>query len=115
MWPSPPDGPGEDRRPSPSEWRRLDALVVGRVQGVGFRFFVIDRARRLRLSGWVANQPDGSVRCVAEGREEALRELLGALWNGPSGARVASVGDAWSAATGEFDGFTVRPVGHSGD
>ena len=94
---------------------RLDAAVLGRVQGVGYRYFVIDRARELRLSGWVANRPDGSVRCVAEGPELLLRDLLGALWHGPPGARVSSVADAWSPATGEFEGFTVRPGGHPGD
>jgi acylphosphatase len=103
-----PDGP----LPGP---RRLDAVVSGRVQGVGFRYFVIERARRLRLAGWVANQSDGSVRCVAEGDEVVLRELLGALWNGPYGARVDAVSEAWSAATGEFGGFEVRPAGHQGD
>lgn len=94
---------------------RLDAVVLGRVQGVGFRYFVVDRARALGLAGWVANRPDGAVRCVAEGPEPDLRELLGALWNGPPGARVSSVVDAWSPGTGALDGFTVRPGGHPGD
>ncbi len=100
---------------SPARPRRLDAVVSGRVQGVGFRYFVVDRARRLRLSGWVANLSDGSVRCVAEGDEAALHELIGALWHGPAGAHVASVSDAWSAGTGEFEGFGVRSGGHAGD
>ncbi len=101
--------------PSPSGLRRLDAVVSGRVQGVGFRYFVVERARRLAVSGWVANLPDGSVRCVAEGREQVLRELLGGLWNGPGGAHVSSVSDRWGPATGEFRGFEVRFGAHRGD
>ena len=105
---SPPDA-------SASDSRRLDAVVSGRVQGVGFRYFVIERARRLDVSGWVANLPDGSVRCVAEGDEPVLRQLLGALWNGPGGARVEAVSEAWGPATGEFRGFEVRFGAHRGD
>jgi acylphosphatase len=82
---------------------------------VGFRYFVVDRARRLRLSGWVANLPDGSVRCVAEGDEGSLQELLGALWNGPAAARVDAVSVAWSDGTAEFAGFGTRSGGHPGD
>jgi len=111
-----PDAPSPAGSVAPGRPRlRLDAVVIGRVQGVGYRYFVIDRARELRLSGWVANRPDGSVHCVAEGPEPLLRELLGGLWNGPFGARVSSVADAWSPATDEFEGFTLRPGGHPGD
>ncbi len=66
----PPDDPGRSHDVS-----RVDATVVGRVQGVGFRWFVLDAARRHGLRGWVANEPDGSVRCVAEGPREDLEAL----------------------------------------
>jgi len=105
---SPPDG-------SAGRPRRLDAVVSGRVQGVGFRYFVVERARRLRVAGWVANQSDGSVRCVAEGDEAVLLQLLRALWDGPQAAHVDAVSEAWSVATGEFGGFEVRSAGHRGD
>lgn len=109
--PSQPDaGPRSGERD-----RRLDAVVTGRVQGVGFRYFVVDRARALALSGCVVNMVDGSVRCVAEGPEDALLRLLSALRDGPPGARVASIGEAWSAPTGEFDGFRVEAGHHAGD
>ena len=94
---------------------RLDASASGRVQGVGFRYFVVDTAQRRGLTGWVANLPDGRVRCVAEGRRGQLEALLGALQRGPAGARVAGVEATWGPAMGEFDRFSVRPGGHPGD
>lgn len=94
---------------------RLEAAVQGRVQGVGFRYFVLREAARLGLRGWVANEEDGSVRCVAEGPGPALEALLVALHEGPPGALVRSVSEAWLPATGRFDGFGLRSSGHRGD
>lgn len=94
---------------------RLDATVRGRVQGVGFRYFVIHRAMELDLTGWVANEPDGSVRCVAEGPRPALERLLESLESGPAGAVVDRVTTAWGPATSAFRSFEVRSGGHSGD
>jgi acylphosphatase len=94
---------------------RLDATVHGRVQGVGFRFLVVRHARDLELSGWVANDADGSVRCVAEGPRPALEALLGSLEVGPAGAIVDRVISAWGPATGEFRSFEVRSGAHRGD
>ena len=51
----------------------------GRVQGVGFRWFVREAARRLDVAGWVRNRPDGSVEVEAEGTEAAIQSLRGAL------------------------------------
>lgn len=95
--------------------RRLEAVVRGRVQGVGFRMFVVDRARGLGLSGWVSNEPEGSVRVVAEGPEAALGQLLAALRDGPRGARVDEVLESWAGAAGEFERFTIRSGWHAGD
>jgi acylphosphatase len=95
--------------------RRLDAVVHGRVQGVGFRMFVLAAALELGLVGWVANEPDGSVRVVAEGSDRALATFLGRLRDGPPGARVDSVSEAWSAASGSFARFSVRSGWHAGD
>ena len=94
---------------------RLDATVRGRVQGVGFRYFVIHRAMDLDLTGWVANEPDGSVRCIAEGPRPALEQLLGSLETGPAGAFVERVTTAWGPATEGFRSFDVRSGGHRGD
>lgn len=61
------------------------------VQGVGFRWYVKRRAERLGLKGWVRNLPGGQVEVVAEGSEEALRELEEVLKKGPPAARVDRV------------------------
>jgi acylphosphatase len=94
---------------------RLDATVRGRVQGVGFRYYVVMRAMALELTGWVANEVDGSLRCVAEGPRPSLDALLEALEAGPAGAIVNRVVTAWTPATGAFASFEVRSAGHRGD
>ncbi len=94
---------------------RVDATVTGRVQGVGFRWFVVDAAVGLDLSGWVANEADGSVRCVAEGPRAALEELVLALARGPIGADVERVTPRWGPASGTLRRFDVRSGSHSGD
>lgn len=66
----------------------LHVRVIGVVQGVGFRWFVRERARRLGLAGWVRNLPDGSVEVAAEGDAGQLDLLRGELLRGPSGAAV---------------------------
>jgi acylphosphatase len=94
---------------------RLDATVRGRVQGVGFRYFVLLEATALELTGWVANTRDGSVRCVAEGPREQLEALLERLRAGPPAAIVEGVGDLWMPATGTLGPFGVRSGDHRGD
>lgn len=94
---------------------RLDVTVLGRVQGVGFRWFVLDAARRLDLRGWVANDAGGSVRCVAEGPQPALEELLRELATGPLGARVDRVVPRWGPAGGIGGTFEIRSGAHAGD
>ncbi len=94
---------------------RLDATVIGRVQGVGFRYFVLREAMALGLAGWVANTSDGSVRCVAEGPRPSLETLLGRLHDGPISAIVDRVSVAWMPATGTLGAFEIRSGGHPGD
>ncbi len=85
--------------------QRLHCLVDGRVQGVGFRYFVIRQAEALGLTGWVANQIDGRVEVTAEGEYGQLQELLTKLNQGPGGAFVTDVSVEWQVASGEFDHF----------
>jgi acylphosphatase len=94
-------------------------VVHGRVQGVGFRYFVLREARRLDLDGWTANEPDGSVRVVADGPREALDVLLEALREGPPASIVERVAVDWPpvAAGGWLtgQGFSIRSGAHRGD
>jgi acylphosphatase len=66
-------------------------FVRGRVQGVGFRFFVEHTARELRLGGYVKNRADGSVEVYACGASSELDRLTQALWSGPRWASVEQV------------------------
>lgn len=87
---------------------RLQAIVHGRVQGVNFRYYTLQRARDLRLTGYVRNLWDGTVEVVAEGQHSDLEELLAFLHVGPRAAFVTQVDTRWSATTGGFGRFEVR-------
>lgn len=88
--------------------KRIEAIVYGRVQGVAFRYATYNQATLLRLTGWVMNRLDGSVRVVAEGPERDLATLSAWLHEGPAAARVDFVDLDWLEATGEFGNFTIR-------
>jgi acylphosphatase len=86
---------------------RIHVIVDGRVQGVGFRYFVLEKANLLQISGWVRNTEDGKVEVTAEGSREALGKLLKALSRGPNMAYVSELKEDWLVATGEFSRFIV--------
>jgi acylphosphatase len=90
---------------------RLTARVLGRVQGVGFRWWVRSRADGLGLTGWVMNDDDErGLMLVAEGPADRLEELERLLWRGPSAARVDEVRVSREPASGEFERFQIsRP------
>jgi acylphosphatase len=71
--------------------RQLHLRVEGRVQGVGFRWFVQERATALALAGWVRNRGDGAVEVAAEGSAAALAALESALREGPPHASVGAL------------------------
>jgi acylphosphatase len=73
--------------------RAAHLKVVGKVQGVGFRWFARVAARRLQISGWVKNLSDGSVEVAASGREDKLGEFRELLGRGPDGAVVSEIVD----------------------
>ena len=83
-------------------------VVDGRVQGVFFRATAAREARRLGLSGWVRNLPDGRVEIVAEGERKALEMLIAWGHQGPPAARVTDVEVEWSEYVGKFSSFEVR-------
>ena len=89
---------------------RLHARVTGRVQGVGFRYYVMSTAEELGLTGWVRNRRDGSVEVIAEGDPEVLRSLISALEKGSRSSSVQEVKTDLQPPSGEFGSFYVRPT-----
>jgi acylphosphatase len=69
----------------------LRLRITGRVQGVGYRYWVIGEARRFRLAGWVRNRADGAVEVLVCGVEAGVAALIERAWVGPAGAQVAGI------------------------
>lgn len=87
--------------------KQLQLTVRGRVQGVYFRASAQREAKRLGLGGWVRNRNDGSVEILAEGEEDAIRELYGWAQKGPGAARVDRVDTRWRSFTGDYPDFRI--------
>lgn len=88
---------------------RFSATVYGRVQGVYFRYFVRNEARKLDLAGYVRNLANGdAIEVQAEGERPQLDRLLEQLRTGPPGALVKKVEVDWLDHSGQFEGFRIR-------
>jgi acylphosphatase len=87
--------------------KRVQLIVRGRVTGVFFRAATQREARRLGITGWVKNRPDGNIEIVAEAEEDAIREMVSWAQHGPSVARVDDVDVRWRSYTGEFSDFRI--------
>jgi len=87
--------------------KRVQLIVRGRVTGVFFRAAAQREAKRLGVTGWVKNRNDGSVELLAEGEEDAIKEIIGWAHHGPSAARVEHVDVRWRGYTGEFFDFQI--------
>lgn len=88
--------------------RRVEIRVFGKVQGVFFRNEAKDIADSLGLFGWIKNEENGSVKIVAEGDEEKLKELVEWCRSGSEWSRVELVDTEWQKATVEFTSFKIR-------
>ena len=88
----------------------LHTVIEGRVQGVGFRYFVQEKATRLNLNGWVRNTYDEKVEVWAEGERENLETLLGFLRRGPRSAFVSNLKQSWEEPGGKYQRFSVLPT-----
>ncbi|MCO6011272.1 acylphosphatase [Actinoallomurus purpureus] len=87
---------------------RLTAWVRGRVQGVGFRWWVRSRALELGLTGSASNLVDGRVEVIAEGPRKACEELLDLLRGGSTPGRVTGVAERWAEPRDGLQGFIER-------
>lgn len=87
---------------------RLYVKIDGHVQGVGFRYFVLEKAIDLNITGWVCNTYQGQVEVIAEGSRSQLEKLLTYLNRGPAGAHVADIESQWGISTGEYSDFIIQ-------
>jgi acylphosphatase len=83
-------------------------VISGRVQGVGFRFYMERKARALGIAGWVRNRRDGSVESVIQGEAQAVEAMIAWARQGPPSAVVAEV--RVTDGTGDFGAFQMRPT-----
>lgn len=83
-------------------------LVKGRVQGVGYRYYILRHAQELGLSGYVRNVPNGEVEIVAEGERDRIEQLIDYARRGPVFAHVQDVVVEWGPPTGQYSRFEVR-------
>jgi acylphosphatase len=89
--------------------RAIRLIIEGRVQGVGYRWWAVETARRLELDGWVRNRRDGSVELLAIGPGQALDALVAACRQGPPAATVTALDQA-PAEDDRSLGFHDRPT-----
>lgn len=75
--------------------REIQIKIHGRVQGVGFRYSLAEKARALQVRGWCANKHDGTVECVAQGNEDTLQQLIKWCQKGPRFANVKELTVEW--------------------
>ena len=88
--------------------KEISIKVSGQVQGVFFRWETMRLARRLGLAGWVSNESDGTVKIVAQGAEDKLKEFIERLRWGPKYARVENIETNWSQPKENFADFRIR-------
>jgi acylphosphatase len=82
--------------------------ISGRVQGVGFRFYVEHKARQHGVTGWVRNLRDGAVEAMIQGSAAAVDAMIGSVRHGPRGALVTDV--QVTEGTGDYTAFEIRPT-----
>lgn len=87
-------------------------LISGRVQGVGFRFFVVKNAQEMQLTGWVRNLNDGRVEAVVQGQVSQLKLLLERLEEGPRLASVERMVIELVEEHKNMKEFSIREDGH---
>ncbi len=90
------------------EIARLHIVIEGIVQGVFFRAGTIEESRKLGLTGWVKNSPDGRVESVFEGHIYKIEQIVEWCKKGPPGAVVRNVETNWEQVTGDYDTFTIK-------
>ncbi len=84
-----------------------DITFSGRVQGVGFRWTACRIAERFEIAGWVRNEPDGTVRCVAQGEVREVDAFVEAVQEAMAG-NITDTMTSHRVGRGDLDGFTIQ-------
>lgn len=87
---------------------QYEITVIGRVQGVGYRFFALEKAQEMGITGWTRNMVDGSVKIIAQGDEPTLKTYVDYLNIGPTLSRVDKISVYKSEVLTVFDNFSVK-------
>ena len=91
----------------PKNTLTLNMKITGKVQGVGFRFFVQQQAQKLGINGWVSNKSNGDVEALAQGEKADLEQFIAKVKEGPSFSRVEDVSLNWVKEAEQYFGFEI--------
>lgn len=92
----------------PKEIKRARIIARGKVQGVGFRYFVLQKAQELRVLGFTQNLPTGEVETIVEGDESAITELYRSIQRGPNASKVEEATIYWQEPKTNFRTFEIK-------
>ena len=86
----------------------VNMKITGKVQGVGFRYFVLRQAQELGINGWVSNKSNGDVEAFAQGEKADLEQFIAKVKEGPSFSRVEDVSLNWLNEAEQYFGFEIK-------
>lgn len=87
---------------------QYEIRISGKVQGVGFRYFVLNQAKTLNLTGWVRNTLDGGVLTMVQGPEHAINTFADHMWIGSPMSNVTSVTKTETTVLEKYVDFTIK-------
>ena len=85
----------------------VNMKITGKVQGVGFRYFVLREAQKLGINGWVSNKSNGDVEALAQGEKEGLDHFIAKVKQGPAFSGVEDVSLNWVNEADQYFGFEI--------
>ena len=92
----------------PEDTLTVNMKITGKVQGVGFRYFVLRQAQELGINGWVSNKSNGDVEALAQGKKESLDQFIPKVKQGPSFSRVEDVSLNWLNEAEKYFCFEIK-------
>ena len=91
----------------PEDTLTVNMKITGKVQGVGFRYFVLRQAQKLSIKGWVSNNSNGNVEALAQGEKEGLDHFIAKVKQGPAFSRVEDVSLNWVNEAEQYFSFEI--------